>query len=75
MPSRQDLLEIAKKIRYDLTAAQAKLTELMTLTAQLPETTTQKPICPQCGPITLLRDVTLSDHLHNVHGHDDDIPL
>lgn len=34
--SRKDLNDIAAKIRYDLTAAQAKLTELMSLIAAIP---------------------------------------
>ena len=71
MPSREDILEIAKTLRYDLTAAQAKLTELATLAAQLPDDEHERPRCPDCelpfrGPRTLAE--------HRYHQHDGPTP-
>lgn len=66
--SKTELLEIAKKIRYDTTAIQAKLTELMDGIAALPIEDAPKTVCPHCGPIPG-GPRTLAEHLHVSHGH------
>ena len=64
-----EILEQAKKVRYDLTALQAKVTELMTMAAkfQAPDDGTQT--CPECGLPTkaLPQGCTLTDHRRRTH--------
>lgn len=64
--SKDDLLEIAKKIRYDTTAIQAKLTDLMDGIAALPGDENPKAICPHCGPIPGGQRA-LEEHMHVSH--------
>lgn len=75
MPDHE-ILEQAKRIRYDLTALQAKVTELLQMAARLPEPDIDTRTCPECGLTAraLPPGVTLADHLHNVHGIDEDDP-
>jgi hypothetical protein len=65
-----DLFELADKIRYDLTAAQGKITALKTmlgeLTHQLPERGSTTWICPKCG-VKNGTEERLQDHLKLVH--------
>lgn len=63
-----DAHEIVKKIRYDLTAAQAKLTELQAALNALDVPDRPKTVCPECGPIHLPKGTSLTDHRANVHG-------
>lgn len=67
MTSKADLLEIAKKIRYDTTAIQAKLTELMDGIAALPIEDEPKSVCPHCGPMPYGQR-KLAEHMHTSHG-------
>ena len=71
MPDHE-ILQLAKTIRYDLTALQAKLTELLTMAARLPEPTTDTRSCPECGLTAraLPQGTTLADHRHRAHNVD-----
>lgn len=83
MSSAADLEALARKIRYDLTAAQGKLSELMRgigdLASQLPEQG-EKLSCPHCRPGGPYFSASpsgaerLADHLANVHGAKDTAP-
>jgi hypothetical protein len=68
--SPADLEAIAKKLRYDLTAAQGKLTDLMNgiaeLAAKLPSEGNDAK-CPRCG-VNPPKNTTIDEHLENVHG-------
>lgn len=65
--TEHSLHELAMTIRYDLTAAQGKLTELMRQIGELPIDTSSPPVkCPYCklersGPMTL------AEHIYNHH--------
>lgn len=66
--AEHEILQQAKRIRYDLTALQAKLTELIRMAALLPEPDQHaRPRCPACG-LTLKGPRTLAEHVHYVHG-------
>lgn len=66
-PRKADLVELAAKIRMDLTAAQAKLTELKRAIAALPDDPDADPHpCPHCG-LALTSLQRLQEHLWNVH--------
>lgn len=66
MPDHE-ILEQAKRIRYDLTALQAKVTELIRMASQLPEPDQHtRPRCPNCG-LTLKGPRTLAEHTYHVH--------
>jgi hypothetical protein len=45
--SNREILELAKTIRYDLTALQAKLSELMRMAGEAPDR--ESHTCPECG--------------------------
>lgn len=68
MSDEHPLHDLAMAVRYDLTAAQGKLTELM---RQIGEHDLPVPVgveCPHCGPGLELRGpLTLAEHLYNVH--------
>lgn len=61
-----DLAEQLRRIRYDLTAAQAKLTDAMELAARLGPTT-PRPRCPECG-VELRGRNALAEHAYHAHG-------
>lgn len=65
-----EILEIARKIRYDLTGLQAKLSELMQMAALLEAPDADKRKCPECGlaASALPQGATLADHRHRAHG-------
>ena len=65
-----DILETARKIRMDLTAMQAKLSELMRLAALLEAPAEGSRSCPECGlhARSLPRGATLADHRFRTHG-------
>ena len=68
MTTRADLHELARRIRMDLTNAQAKLTELNRQLAnlELPDDG-RKPVCDLCG--TTFRPRFMRDeHVYNRHG-------
>lgn len=53
-----------------LASAASQLEELREGLADLNLPGKPLPECPRCGPIRLPRDVTIADHLRNVHGVD-----
>jgi len=61
-----ELHDLAMKIRYDLTAAQAKLTELLRQIGELPEDAGARARC-HCG-LTFPGPRTLAEHEHVSHG-------
>ena len=63
-----EILAIARKIRMDMTAVQAKLSELMRLAAALPADEDARS-CPECGleARALPRSATLADHRRRAH--------
>lgn len=65
----EDSLELCRKIRYDLTAAQAKLTNIIEALASLPPT--PKSVCCICG-LHLRGPLSLAEHLYT--SHDGDLP-
>ena len=69
MPDHE-ILEIARKIRYDLTTVQAKLSELMRLAALLEAPDDDARTCPECGlhARALPASATLADHRYRAHG-------
>jgi hypothetical protein len=68
--SDHEILEIAKLIRYDLTAMQAKLSELMRMAARLEAPDPDTRTCPECGIVAaqLPQGATLADHRWASHG-------
>ena len=61
------LAAVLRKIRYDLTAAQGKLTEAIRMVAALDlEEAGERVPCPQCG-VRLLGPKTLAEHLYVSH--------
>jgi hypothetical protein len=63
-----DLWKLITNAERDLDNCRTKLTELRThLSAMNLPPAKPKPVCPECGPITLPRNVTINDHLRNVH--------
>ena len=68
-----DILEIARKIRMDITGLQAKLSELMRLAALLEAPDEDSRTCPECGMLarSLPASATLADHLWSAHGVED----
>lgn len=74
--AEHEIAEQAKRIRYDLTVLQAKVTELLQMAAKLPASNADKRTCPDCGlhAKALPQGTTLADHRRNVHDHDPDNP-
>lgn len=65
-----EIHEQAQRLRYDLTALQAKVSELLRMTATLPDNRDQS-VCPVCrlplpGPRTLAE--------HQYQQHEGDVP-
>ncbi len=61
----QDALALARRIRMDLTNAQAKLTDVIETLAALPEAPSSR--CPKCD-VPLRGPLSLAEHLYNRHG-------
>lgn len=69
MTDEPEVFEVLRKIRYDLTAAQGKLTEALRMLSDmnLPSNEAAKPFkCGQCGA-RFKKDDRLREHLYNVH--------
>lgn len=66
MTDEPEVLETLRKLRYDLTSAQAKLTDALTMLADMNLTALPTKTCPKCH-IRLPRTITIDDHLANVH--------
>lgn len=62
-----DLYEILKKIRYDTTAIQAKVTDALNVLNELHLPDQPRTKCPHCG-IEVRGQRTLAEHLHVSHG-------
>lgn len=61
-----DSLEECRRIRMDLTAAQAKLTDVINAIAAHPDSNKPRPQCPSCG--TYFRgELALAEHEFNTH--------
>ncbi len=62
------LSSVLRQIRYDLTAAQAKLTEAMRMvsTLDLDENAGDRVPCPKCG-LRLLGERSIAEHLYASH--------
>lgn len=60
-------ITLAKKLRYDLTAMQAKVTDLLNELAKLNLDHDHGPECPHCG-IETRGPKTLAEHLYVCHG-------
>jgi hypothetical protein len=62
-----EIFDVVRKIRYDLTAAQAKVTEALNMLAAMNLPAQAKVECPDCG-VGLDGERALAFHLQNVHG-------
>lgn len=62
------LAAVLKKARYDLTAAQAKISEALRMVAamDLPENAGERVACPRCGA-KLQGTLLLAEHVYNSH--------
>ena len=69
MSDEPEVFEVLRKIRYDLTAAQAKITEAMRMLSNMnlaaPDDT--KPFKCSCG-FSFATEQRLATHQQNVHG-------
>jgi hypothetical protein len=66
----EDLEQQAKRIRYDLTALQGKISDLLTGIGELAKQLPAKPqpyACQECG-LTFQSAERRDEHLANVHG-------
>ncbi len=63
-----EVFEVLRKIRYDLTAAQTKVTDALSLLAamNLPSRPSGE-VCPQCGSEIKGGERALALHIQNVH--------
>ena len=73
MPDHE-ILQLAKKIRYDLTALQAKVSELLRMASNLKAPDPDSRTCPECGLLaaSLPQGATLADHRYRAHDIDPD---
>lgn len=67
MAADSDALTIARKLRYDLTACQAKLTDLTNIIAALNLEPDGRHECGRCG-ITFRSGRRLVEHTYTSHG-------
>jgi hypothetical protein len=61
-----DLHDLLKKIRYDTTAIQAKITDALKVLNELHLPTQPTTPCPHCG-LEMRGPRTLAEHLHVTH--------
>jgi hypothetical protein len=62
----QDALAECRRLRMDLTNAQAKLTDVITALAAHPDSEAPRPKCPSCGS-SFRGDRSLAEHVYNAH--------
>lgn len=67
MASAADLYELLRKIRYDLTAAQGKLTDAFSLLAELKIADVPVLHCVTCG-LPFKGPRTYAEHVYSSHG-------
>lgn len=65
--SEVDPWELIKKIRMDLSAAQAKITDLSSCLNEMNLQNTQRPRCSVCG-LTFKNGLVRDEHLYHQHG-------
>lgn len=70
-PADHDLVVLLKKLRYDLTAMQAKVSDALNLAARLELPSPQAFVCQSCG-IDMRAAAKLAEHLY--HSHDGPLP-
>lgn len=65
-----EVLVLARKLRMDLTAMQAKVSELLSMAARLEAPADDERTCPECGlhARSLPTSTTLADHRWVSHG-------
>lgn len=61
-----EVFEVLRKIRYDLTAAQAKVTDALRLLGSMPIAQLPKAVC-HCG-VACEGPLALAEHRYQVHG-------
>ncbi len=61
------IFEVLRTIRYDLTAAQAKVTDAMNILAGMNLEPAHRQTCPKCGIPLKGGEKTLAIHIQNVH--------
>jgi hypothetical protein len=66
MSDEPDLIVSLKKLRYDLTAMQARVSDLLNQAARLNLPAPARPSCPECG-LTMRSDRFLAEHLFQTH--------
>lgn len=68
-PTLADALEECRRIRMDLTNAQAKLTDVMNALAAHPDAASAngRIRCPECD-VPIRGELSLAEHLHVSHG-------
>lgn len=62
----QDPYELLKKIRMDLSAAQAKITDLSSLLSELNLKDLSRPTCPTCG-LSFKSSLVRDEHVYVMH--------
>lgn len=65
-PGEHELYVIAKQLRYDLTAMQAKVTTLLQALGRAKLPTPQQHTCPDCG-LSLRSNAKLEEHAYHTH--------
>jgi len=66
MTESGDVFELLRKIRYDATAIQAKVTDAMRVLTDMNLPEPVAAVCPQCG-LRCRGKVTLAEHLYVSH--------
>jgi len=61
-----DALELARKMRMDLTQLQGRLTDIIEALAAIPANIDTRRVCPTCG-ITTRGPTSLEEHIHTAH--------
>ena len=62
----QDAYDMLKRIRMDLSAAQAKITDLARILNEHNLKDGTRPTCPTCG-LSLKNNLMLDEHLYHAH--------
>ncbi len=67
----QEVFDMVKRIRMDLTAAQAKVTELTNMLSAMNLKDQARPTCPTCG-LSFKHSLARDEHVY--HTHDGPVP-